>query len=340
MGAVNHKVQASSNKKPAKVLVVDSDPVALHFMKAALGRDYDVRCTDSFDKAYRICDSAQAPHLVLCENQLKNGSGIEFIKLLQAQENTAHIPIMFVSDSADIETKVAAFENGAVDVVTKPFLILEFKARVAMQLKIKEQAKAIESLAYLDELTDVANRRRYNETMKREWARCIRYQQPFSLLIMDIDNFKAYNDHYGHHEGDQCLVKIAQSLRNVPNRPCDLFARYGGEEFVLVLPDCDEAGASIKAKQVQDSLSELAIPHNASQADAGNAKIVTMSIGQATVRPTFNEDALGIFQAADLATYEAKSSGRNRIVVAQAKSKDHSQALNDEHFKNTARCGQ
>jgi diguanylate cyclase (GGDEF)-like protein len=169
----------------------------------------------------------------------------------------------------------------------------------------------LEQLAQTDALTQIANRRHFDQRLQQEWQRLQRDQKPLSLLLLDVDYFKRYNDFYGHQMGDSCLVQIAQAMRQAVYRTADLVARYGGEEFVVVLPETKAAGAITIANRIQEAISVLAIPHQTSEA----SDIVTVSIGIATLIPFVEGSPELLISQADHALYDAKQQGRNRSVA-------------------------
>ncbi len=170
--------------------------------------------------------------------------------------------------------------------------------------------RELEDLSFKDGLTGVGNRRRFDTIMETEWASARRNQRPLSLLMIDIDCFKQYNDRYGHVRGDECLKRVAETLRRGARRPRDFFARYGGEEFALVLPETDESGAERVAAYCRDAIAEEAIPHETSAV----APTVTVSIGVGTVIPSPDDSALLFIEEVDRRLYRAKQEGRNRVV--------------------------
>lgn len=190
--------------------------------------------------------------------------------------------------------------------------------------------KSMEQLRWISEtdaLTDLPNRRKFNETLATEWARATRRGQPLALLMIDIDHFKTYNDHYGHPQGDRCLERVARVLRAAVQRPGDLAARYGGEEFAVILPETDSAGAEQLARKIVDAMQAQRIPHAATSVPGD---IVTVSIGVAAYKPLRSGQISGstsskgsgtaqmeqLIKRADAALYEAKHQGRNRAAVA------------------------
>lgn len=165
----------------------------------------------------------------------------------------------------------------------------------------------------IDGLTGLANRRRFDEVMDQEWRRALREQRPFSLIMLDIDHFKSYNDNYGHQAGDDCLKKVAAVVAGTVKRPADLAARYGGEEFMVVLPDIDIRGAVELGEKLRIAVEVLGVPHAHSSA----ASVVTISVGAASLVPEHGMDPSHIIKLVDTALYAAKRSGRNRVKAAE-----------------------
>jgi diguanylate cyclase (GGDEF)-like protein len=185
--------------------------------------------------------------------------------------------------------------------------------------QLLETNQQLERLSTLDTLTGLANRRRFDESLRQEWRRAARDGVPLSLLFCDIDFFKGYNDSYGHLAGDECLVRVAEVLRSTFNRPGDLAARYGGEEFVLILADTNEEGAVRLAEKLRTKIESLAIPHRGSPIGSR----LTISLGVATVVPTPRGGAEELIARADAALYAAKQEGRNRVRTSRLASGAH-----------------
>lgn len=177
----------------------------------------------------------------------------------------------------------------------------------------KQSETALQRAAMADPLTGIANRRQFDACLEREWQRAIRTARPLSLLVLDVDHFKLYNDLLGHAAGDQCLQAIASTLQAHALRATDLAARYGGEEFVLLLPDTQYAGAAKLAESIRADVERLRVPNPRST----TSDFVTVSIGAATFVPTQVDDIRSLFLAADRAMYEAKAAGRNRVLSVE-----------------------
>ncbi|MBF0159982.1 MAG: GGDEF domain-containing protein, partial [Magnetococcales bacterium] len=184
-------------------------------------------------------------------------------------------------------------------------------ARIKNHMELKRRGDMLERIAILDGLTGIPNRRRFDQTISYEWERSLRYRHVLTLIMMDIDFFKLYNDRYGHAGGDECLKKVAGAIAAAMPRTVDLAARYGGEEFACILPETDSKGAMAVAERILERVRGLQIPHAQSRV----ADHVTVSIGVATTVPKANQSFSDLIQQADEALYHAKNDGRNRVVA-------------------------
>lgn len=189
--------------------------------------------------------------------------------------------------------------------------ITDVSMAVARERKLREMAVELESQTLVDGLTGIANRRRFDLHLEDEFRRAKRNAAPVSLIMIDVDYFKDFNDNYGHQRGDDCLVQIAGALSRVLNRARDLVARYGGEEFTVVLPDTDEDGAMQVAEAMRAEVEALAVEH----AYSGVARHVTISLGVSTLVPELSTTTGSLIHAADRALYQAKRAGRNCVAV-------------------------
>ena len=201
-------------------------------------------------------------------------------------------------------------EDGEVDCLIG--FMFDITERKKTEQKLLDMQKKLEALSFEDGLTGAANRRMFDKHLGLEWDVACRTGQPLSLLLLDLDCFKQFNDLYGHLQGDDCLVQVASALKQVGNRPRDIVARYGGEEFVLLLPDTDEAGATRIAEQCQQAIAILKVPHEGSSCGA----LVTASIGVGTQMPRPGSKAMDMVDGVDKLLYQAKKFGRNRITAA------------------------
>lgn len=177
--------------------------------------------------------------------------------------------------------------------------------------ELEKLNRELDRLAHLDGLTELANRRQFDKSLSTEWLRMSRDKQPLSLILGDVDNFKNYNDEYGHLQGDDCLKKVAHAISRVAKRPADLVARYGGEEFAIILPNTNQEGAFIVAEEIRKSVRQLFISHPTAQAEP----YITVSLGVATLFPCHAISALALLNAADESLYLAKKLGRNQTIL-------------------------
>jgi diguanylate cyclase (GGDEF)-like protein len=252
------------------------------------------------------------PDLILLDAIMPGMDGYAVCAALRAAPQLSDIPIIFVTALCQPEDETRALEAGAADFISKPFNIAVVRARVRTQLTVKRQADAMRELTMTDALTGVANRRNFNDTMAVEWRRCGRLLLPLSVIMIDIDHFKQYNDHYGHQAGDDCLQQIAAAMKRCAARPQDLLARYGGEEFILLLPQEGPEGAEVVAQRMMAEVRRLALPHALSP----SAPHVTVSMGLASVIPPEGLSPDSLIRSADSLLYRAKHSGRNRYCAS------------------------
>jgi diguanylate cyclase (GGDEF)-like protein len=227
---------------------------------------------------------------------------------------TADIPVIFVTSLNAPEDETRALGVGAVDFITKPVNSSVVRARVRTHLTLKRQSDLLRRMTMTDGLTGIANRRCFDVMVDREWRRCERLGQPIVLILGDVDDFKAYNDHYGHLAGDTCLLSVAQALNGCVQRPPDLVARYGGEEFVAMLPHETLEGGLAVAERMVSAVRALAIPH----ARSSCADRVTVSLGVAQMVPTRDRAVCDLVAVADACLYESKAAGRDRLTVGAA----------------------
>ena len=236
------------------------------------------------------------------------------LKIAQEQEKREYDICM--PSSSGIEHHYILNAAPMATIIGTTAIICQFKnitPRKEAEQKLEEANSALSKMARLDGLTQIANRRCFDETIEREWKRLLRSKKTLALILIDIDFFKKYNDFYGHQAGDECLKKVAKALEETVLRPADLVARYGGEEFVLLLPEIDLDGAEHVGKRVIEKVNALQIAHQASDV----ATVVTLSMGAAMMSPDDKKDFSELIAAADEALYQAKESGRNKIITAR-----------------------
>lgn len=300
----------NSRERPV-VLVVDDEPSNIEILADTLGSDNDVIFATSGEEALSVA-IAEAPDLVLLDVSMPGMDGYAVCAALKSDPRTRSAPVIFVTARSDEADEARGFAVGAVDYVVKPLRPALVRARVKSQVELKQLRDALERLALVDGLTGVWNRRRFDDYLAQEWRRGQRESASLALVLIDIDHFKAFNDTYGHQEGDRCLKSVAQALASAVKRPADMLARYGGEEFACILPGTGVSGAVQLAEQMRDAVSTLATPHRKSSV----GPIVSASMGVAAMEPTSERSPANLVRLADECLYAAKAAGRNRVVSA------------------------
>lgn len=310
-------------KRPS-VLIVDDDPVVVRLLGAAIEAVATVRFVLDGEAALKLVER-DPPDLILLDAQMPRMSGLEVCRRLKASDSHRDIPIIFVTADVEPETESLCLDIGAEDFITKPIRAPIVLARVRTQLRLKRAMDRLREVATHDELTGIANRRMFEQVVQREWNSARRRGTPLSLLMIDIDAFKTYNDAFGHRGGDECLAAVAGTLQCGMRRPGDLVARYGGEEFVVVLSETDAEGARQVAEELRAAVAALELPTQPDESDT----CVSISLGVATWQPAPDSGntiecsgrgcSLGepndLICAADRALYMAKRDGRNRVCV-------------------------
>jgi len=291
-----------------KVLVADDDAINREVLGELLKPDYTVvlarNGAQTLERAGR-----HLPDLILLDVMMPDMDGYEVLRRLRGDPQTAHIAIIFISGLDRPEDEANGLKMGASDYIVKPFNQTVVMARVALHLQVVRQRRMLERLANIDGLTELANRRRFDEVYEREWQRACQSGKPLSLALLDIDAFKQFNDRYGHPAGDRALRSVARTTGAAMHRPGDLAARYGGEELLLLMPETDAQSAHAVAEALRAAIASLAIPHEASSV----APVLTVSIGGATFDPAGSEQPFELFEAADAQLYRAKQAGRDQV---------------------------
>lgn len=306
-----------SHGKP-KLLVVDDQPINIQVMHQVFGADYQVFMATSGAQALAIC-KANPPDLVLLDVVMPEMDGFEVCAQLKAHDATRNIPVIFVTAHSDAAQETHGLSVGAVDFISKPVNPAVVRARVKTHLTLKFQSDLLRNLVFLDGLSGVYNRRYFDQQLGVEWARAARNTTPLSVIMVDVDHFKLFNDRYGHQAGDDCLRQIALTLKSGLRRPADVVARYGGEEFACILPDTGFEDAMTMGQEMERMVRTHKIPHAFSPFDG----VVTASLGLATRNVQADGDALALVGLADAQLYQAKQTGRGRVCGAQLGTSSH-----------------
>jgi diguanylate cyclase (GGDEF)-like protein len=295
--------------KQQTVLIVDDAKENITLLIELLRSDFIIKAATSGEKALEIAFSNHPPDLILLDVMMPGTDGFEVCRRLKASEQTKGIPIIFITGKVGEEDEIYGFNLGAVDYITKPFSPVIIKARVNMHAELKRYRDYLEGISFLDGLTGISNRRKFNEYLDSTWYFAEREHIPVSMILVDIDHFKQFNDNYGHQAGDACLIQIAQVLSQAVVRKTDFVARYGGEEFAFILLNANIESVIRIAEKLRLSIMALAIPH--AYSSVGNN--VTISLGVAAIIPERNSSCRILIKAADDALYKSKESGRNKV---------------------------
>ena len=302
-------MSAGGTENRQKILIADDEHLNRRTLADSLRHDYTVILAKNGHQALERT-RVHAPDLILLDIVMPGQSGYDVLRQLKDNSTTKDIPVIFISALDSEQEEEKGLLLGATDYISKPFRQSLVKARIANHMQMVRQRKLLEVLVNLDGLTNIANRRCFEETLQTEWARARRSRLPISVAMVDVDHFKEYNDHYGHGEGDKALRQVADTLSNSLKRPSDQVARYGGEEFVVLMPDTDSDGALSLMEHLRQTVENLAIAHSPSPTQ----DVLTISIGGATVLPDGQETPGELLHQADAALYRAKSQGRNRVI--------------------------
>lgn len=294
------------NSRPAKILLVDDIKTNVNILKLLFKDDYDVSVAHDGESALDQVN-LYLPDLILLDIEMPGIDGYEVCRRLKADPHTKKVMVVFITSKDGDENETKGLELGAIDYITKPFRLPIIKARVRNLIGMKKMQDTLENLSSIDGLTGIPNRRYFEQTLHQEWRRAIRSKAPLSLIMMDIDYFKKFNDHYGHPSGDECLKSVAKTMSGPPHRSSDFVARYGGEEFVAVLPDTEITGAFTVGERIRQNVRDLQIHHAQSPVD----DYVTISAGISSMIPTNNHEPGILIERADKALYLAKKEGRN-----------------------------
>jgi diguanylate cyclase (GGDEF)-like protein len=256
------------------VLIVDDDPRVVQVMGQILAGVGELRFATNGDDALRLARES-APDLILLDAEMPGMSGFQLFESLSMDPALANVPVIFVTSHSEAEFEISALEMGAVDFIGKPFRASLVLARVKNQLRAKHIAEELGRVTATDVVTGIANRRQFDELLEREWRRARRGGDPLSLLLVDIDHFRLYNERHGHPSGDACLRSIAELLTGFCRRPADLVARCGGDEFMVLLPQTRRNGAEQVAHRIVDAIASL----DTSDEQSSAKRQVTATIG-------------------------------------------------------------
>ena len=291
-----------------RVLVIDDVAMNANLIASVISSVCDVQTANSGAAGLQLA-LQYCPDLILLDILMPDMDGYATLQQLKADARTSHIPVIFLSATTDLSAEELGLNMGAIDFISKPFRAAVLLARVRNHLNMVRQKQLLELLSHSDGLTGIANRRYFTTMLAREFGRMQRHAQPLSVLMVDVDDFKAFNHQYGHLEGDAGLQRIVQTITQHLQRPGDMVARYGGEEFVCLLPDTPLAGATQMAYTLQQAIASLQIP----AAGTPPERTLTISVGVASTSEGTMSSSMDLLARADARLYRAKRCGRNRV---------------------------
>jgi diguanylate cyclase (GGDEF)-like protein len=295
-----------------RLMVVDDEKINLDVLRVILQDDYELQMLKSGREALALALAGgdSKPDLILLDIIMPEMDGFTTLTKLKEMEVTRNIPVIFITGLHSVGDEEKGLRLGAVDYIVKPFRNEVVKARINTQIKIIQYIKTIERLGLIDELTDIPNRRYFDNRIDEEWRRMCRTKTPLSILMMDVDKFKNYNDTYGHLQGDTLLRSLAKTMASCLRRPSDMVARLGGEEFAILLPGVGLEGAMVVAEKVRAAAEARPVPCPA----LGLETHTTISIGVASTIPARERSLEEFIAQADKNLYAAKNSGRNKVI--------------------------
>ena len=299
-------------KKPT-ILVVDDMTTTLLLLHDLLKDTYEVKIAKSGTKALEILESPNDIDLILLDIEMPDINGYDVCKRIKNNETIKNIPIIFITGRTSQEDEEYGLNLGAIDYITKPFNKAIVKLRIKNYLDLKIKNDMLEKLSMYDGLTNIRNRRFFDETFEKTFNEIKRDKKSLAVLMIDIDFFKPYNDNYGHGQGDETLRKVAKALEKTIKRASDFVARYGGEEFVILLKDINKDGVEAVANNLLNAVRELKITHEFSKIE----NYVTVSIGASFYNSNSDITKLELLLKADETLYNVKNSGRNNFAILE-----------------------
>lgn len=295
-------------KRPS-VLIVDDTIIFVRILSEILSDQYDVLTANNGENALHIANSNPPPDIILLDIVLPDMDGYKVCKIIKSNITTKDIPIVFITGKKSEKDEEYGLSIGAIDYITKPFSKPIVKARIKNHLELKKYRDLLQQYSMMDPLTELPNRRKFDELIRQEWKKCLELKLFLSIIMMDIDYFKSYNDTYGHLIGDKCLQKISKQLNENVCESSSEICRWGGEEFACIVTGLNRDEAIKYAERLRKCVEKLKIPHESSKV----GEVVTISLGVASIIPSEDNNVVELLHQADKALYQAKNSGRNVV---------------------------
>lgn len=297
--------------KEFKILIIEDGELNRKVLTDALQDIYVLDAISSGKDAIKKIREFR-PHLILLDIILPDINGFDVLKQVKETHDLKDIPVIIITGLDNDQDEEKGLSMGAVDYIRKPFNSFLVKARVNTHIQITKQMLMIEKLSFYDALTCLPNRRKFDYHVEYEWHRAIRKKSFIGFLMMDLDNFKNYNDHYGHAQGDEMLRGVAEVLRNTLNRSTDIPCRWGGEEFAVLIPETNPEELLLIAEKIRAEIEVLKVP----SIRTNEATRITISIGAGCMVPRQNELLGEFIQNVDRLLYKAKNGGKNQVQSA------------------------
>lgn len=301
-------MESRSTVKEFSILIVDDEKTNIDILNEILKEDYRLLVAKSGQDAIRRAQMSK-PDLILMDIIMPDMNGFQVLSALKGNPLTVNIPIIFITGLNSVEDEERGFLLGAVDYIVKPFNNNIVKARVNTHLQIIKQMRTIEKLGLIDTLTNLPNRRSYENHLSTSWANAITRKAPISMIMVDADDFKVYNDTYGHPQGDILLKALGNILASVNQYPNSIAARIGGDEFALLLPDISLVDASTIAGRMRLQIQNTSIPYRKDNIET----CFTVSMGVSSAYPNDETSRSKFFDRADSMLYVAKANGKNQV---------------------------
>jgi len=300
------------NSVKNSILIVSDDKLIAQTLANILTIQYSVYFSKNGPDALEVAKELK-PDIILLDIVMPGMSGFDAIAALKSMRETSDIPIIFVAESGSVSDEEKGLSLGVADYIQKPITSPMVKLRVRNQIKLINQMRLIQYLSITDALTSTTAKRQFDAWLDQEWRRASRHKSPLSLLMVDIDLFKAYNDNFGHSQGDIVLKSIAATIKQELKRPGDLVARWGGEEFAILLPETNIQGACKVAEDIRASIEK-----NVIMFQGKTPTRVTVSIGISSAIPEQHNHIARLVADAEKALLRAKETGRNRVLTSES----------------------
>jgi len=299
------------NAPKPRVLVVDDVPADLQALGKLLEADYEIIAANSGPEAIRLCES-EDPDLILLDAQMPGMDGFETCSRIKTNPETSHVPVILVGTPEDETVEAKGLHLGAADFLPRPVRASAAKARVKVHLENRRFREILQRLTWLDAVTGIPTREHFEEALDSEWRRNARNRTPIALLLMEVDHFAAYCEHYGKSAGDEVHRRLIDALTGGIQRAGDVVGRFGEQVFACMLPETDTVGAVSVGERIRAEMNSMAIPNERSE----TAPIITLSLGLTSLVPGRNDLLADLTEAAEASLAQAQQRGGNQVVFS------------------------